>query len=183
MRRLCVFCGSSTGNDLAYIAAARELAGALVAAGHGLVYGGAHRGLMGVLADAMLARGGDVIGVIPAYMAEREIAHRRLTQLLVVQNMHERKATMAEHSAAFLALPGGFGTLDELMEAVTWRLLGLHDKPCGLLNTQGYFDPFIGFIDRMTQSGFVREEQAATLRVAYTPAEAIAQLLPPAAAS
>ena len=146
--------------------------------GHGLVYGGAHRGLMGVLADAVLALGGEVIGVIPARMVEHEIAHRGLTQLHVVQTMHERKALMAAHAQAFLALAGGFGTLEELMEVVTWRLLGLHDKPCGLLNTQGYYDPFLTFVECITSAGFARPDQAQVLQVAHSPGAALDQLLP-----
>ena len=167
------------GHDPAFAVAAQTLAEVLVSRGHGLVYGGAHRGLMGVLADAILARGGEVIGVIPERMVEREIAHRGLTTLHVVQTMHERKARMAANADAFLALPGGFGTLEELMEVVTWQLLGLHDKPCGLLNTEGYFDPFLTFIARMTEAGFVRGPQAASLQIACSAAEAVDQLLPP----
>jgi uncharacterized protein (TIGR00730 family) len=176
MQRICVFCGSSSGDDPIYAAAARELAEALVDQGLGLVYGGAHRGLMGVLADGVLARGGEVIGVIPARMVEREIAHRGLTQLHVVQTMHERKALMAAHADAFLALPGGFGTLEELMEVVTWQQLGLHGKPCGLLNVHGYFDRFIAFIAHMTQAGFVGPAQAAALQIARSPLEALESL-------
>jgi uncharacterized protein (TIGR00730 family) len=176
MQRICVFCGSSSGDDPVYAAATHELAQALVDQGLGLVYGGAHRGLMGVLADGVLARGGEVIGVIPASLAEREIAHGGLTQLHVVQTMHERKASMAAHADAFLALPGGFGTLEELMEVVTWQQLGLHHKPCGLLNVNGYFDPFITFIAHMTQAGFIRPAQAAALQIARSPLEALAQL-------
>jgi uncharacterized protein (TIGR00730 family) len=176
MQRVCVFLGSSIGNDPVYVAAARELAGALVAEGLGLVYGGAQRGLMGVLADSVLALGGEVIGVIPARLVEREIAHRGLTELHVVQTMHERKALMAAHADAFLALPGGFGTLEELTEVLTWQQLGLHDKPCGLLNTQGYFDPFITFIAHMTQAGFVRPAHVEALQIAQSPVQAL-QLL------
>ena len=176
LQRVSVFCGSSTGHDPIYAAAACELAEALVAQGLGLVYGGAQRGLMGVLADAVLALGGEVIGVIPARMVEREIAHRGLTQLHVVQTMHERKALMAALADAFLALPGGFGTLEELTEVLTWQQLGLHDKPCGLLNTQGYFDPFIAFIAHMTQAGFVRPAHVEALQIAESPVQALQQL-------
>lgn len=168
-KRVCVFCGASWGNEPGYAEAARALADALTARGLGLVYGGAKRGLMGVLADRVLERGGEVIGVIPERMVQREIAHLELTQLLVVQTMHERKARMAEHAGAFIALPGGFGTLEELMEVVTWSQLGLHDKPCGLLNHAGYFDHFLAFIAHMQASGFVRAEHTATLRVSATP--------------
>jgi uncharacterized protein (TIGR00730 family) len=177
MKRVCVFCGSSFGVDAAYQEAARGLAEACYARGVGLVYGGARRGLMGVLADRMLELGGEVVGVIPTTLVERELDHRGLTQLHVVDTMHQRKALMATHADAFLALPGGFGTLEELMEVVTWAQLGIHDKPCGILNTQGYFDTFLAFVRHMTQQGFVREQQPAALRVANTPDEALALLL------
>jgi uncharacterized protein (TIGR00730 family) len=173
MKRIAIFCGSSLGNAPIYQAVARDMAEALVAAELGLVYGGAQRGLMGVLADRVLELGGEVIGVIPARMVEHEIAHPHLTQLHVVQTMHERKALMAEHANAFLALPGGFGTLEELTEVVTWQQLGLHNKPCALLNTQGYFDPFIAFITHMTEAGFVRPAHAAAVHVAQTPRDAL----------
>jgi uncharacterized protein (TIGR00730 family) len=178
MRRLCVFCGSSFGTQSAYTAAAVELAEALAAHGVGLVYGGSHGGLMGVLADRVLALGGEVIGVIPSGLVEREMAHRGLTKLHVVATMHERKALMAQHADAFLALPGGFGTLEELMEVVTWRQLGFHAKPIGVLNTAGYYDPFLAFIEHAADQGFVKSEHAAQLVIAPTPLAALDQLWP-----
>ena len=164
------------GNEPAYELAARELAAALCERDLGLVYGGARRGLMGVLADRMLALGGEVIGVIPSRMVEREIAHHGLTELHVVETMHERKALMAAHANAFLALPGGFGTLEELMEVVTWAQLGFHDKPIGVLNTAGYFDPFLAFVRHMTEQGFVAASNAEALRIAHLPEQALALL-------
>jgi uncharacterized protein (TIGR00730 family) len=165
MPRLCVFCGSATGSDPAFARAARELAAAMCERGIGLVYGGSHVGLMGVLADEVLARRGDAIGVIPKFLVDREIAHRGLSQLIVVDSMHERKACMVKHADAFLALPGGFGTLDELMEAQTWRQLGLHDKPIGLLDTAGFYQQLGAFIAHVVASGFVSAEHARAIRI------------------
>lgn len=165
MPRLCVFCGSAFGIDPAFASAARELAAAMGERGVGLVYGGSHVGLMGVLADGVLARGGEVIGVIPKFLVEREIAHRGLSQLIVVDSMHERKACMVKHADAFLALPGGFGTLDELMEVQSWRQLGLHDKPIGLLDTAGFYEQLGAFIDHIVVSGFVSVEHARAIRI------------------
>jgi uncharacterized protein (TIGR00730 family) len=161
--RICVFCGSSDGDRPAYAEAARATGAMLARRGIGIVYGGGRVGLMGTLADAGLAAGGRVIGVIPEMLAAREVAHRSLTQLHVVGSMHERKALMAAHADAFLALPGGFGTLEELFEAVTWRQLGYHEKPCAVLNTQGYFDALERFCDDAFRSGFVREADRAGL--------------------
>ncbi len=155
-RRLCVFCGSSTGVRPAYTSAAVALADAMTAAGVGLVYGGGAVGLMGVIADAMLARGGEAIGVIPRALADREIAHAGLTELHVVRSMHERKARMADLADAFVAMPGGFGTFEEFCEVVTWTQLGLHPKRCGLLNVDGYYDALLAQFDRATADGFVR---------------------------
>lgn len=155
-RRLCVFCGSSTGVRPAYTSAAVALADAMTAAGVGLVYGGGAVGLMGVIADAMLARGGEAIGVIPRALADREIAHAGLTELHVVASMHERKAQMADLADAFVAMPGGFGTFEEFCEVVTWTQLGLHPKRCGLLNVDGYYDALLAQFDRATADGFVR---------------------------
>lgn len=169
MARLCVFCGSSSGDDPKYSEAARTLARALHERGLGLVFGGSDLGLMGVLADSLLALGGEVIGVIPAYMVEREIAHRGLSQLIVVQSMHERKAVMAAHANAFMALPGGFGTLDELMEILTWAQLRLHDKPIGMLDVGGYFAGLFEFIEHMTRTGFVRATDARRLQTGTEP--------------
>jgi uncharacterized protein (TIGR00730 family) len=155
VRRVCVFCGSSPGRDTRYVAAARELARALVARGQGLVFGGGSVGLMGVLADALLAAGGQALGVIPHGLVAREIAHRSLTEMRVVPSMHARKALMAELSDAFVALPGGFGTFEELLEMVTWAQLGIHGKPIGLLNVAGYYDSLIALVDHAVREGFV----------------------------
>jgi uncharacterized protein (TIGR00730 family) len=171
MSRLCVFCGSAFGTDESYVAAARALAQALHARGLGLVYGGAHRGLMGVLADAMLELGGEVIGVIPQNLAEREIAHTGLSELIVVQTMHERKAAMAERADGFMALPGGFGTLDEFFEVVTWAQLGLHHKPLGMLSVAGYFAGLLEFMKHMTRQGFVLPQYSPSILVGTDPRE------------
>ena len=161
--RVCVFCGSSTGVKDAYRAAAMATGHAIVAHGWELVYGGAGRGLMGVLADAALAAGGRVIGVMPKSMVEREVAHHGLTELRIVDTMHQRKAQMAELADAFLALPGGLGTLEELLETWTWAQLGLHDKAFGVVNVAGYFDPLIDMVERMTAEGFIPAGQVQRL--------------------
>ena len=155
MTRVCVFCGSSTGNRAEYRDAAERLARELARRNIGLVFGGGRVGLMGVLADAVLAAGGDVIGVIPHALVAREVAHTRLADLRVVNSMHERKAMMAELSDAFIALPGGFGTFEEFCEVVTWTQLGLHRKRCGLLNVLGFYDPLLGLFDRAVADGFI----------------------------
>jgi uncharacterized protein (TIGR00730 family) len=146
-RSICVFCGSSPGNDPAFQAAAVELGRALVARGYGLVYGGASIGLMGLVADTVLEAGGRAIGVMPDFMVAKEIAHRGLSELKITTSMHERKDVMASLSHGFVALPGGFGTLEEFFEVVTWAQLGLHAKPCGLLNVNGYYDSLLRFFD------------------------------------
>ena len=156
MSRTCVFCGSAQGRSPRYRDTAEHVGRTLAERGIGLVYGGGNVGLMGAVADAAVRAGGEAIGVIPRRLAEREVAHDGLTQLHVVETMHERKALMTELSDAFLTLPGGFGTLDELFEAITWRQLGFHDKPCGLLDVDGYFDGLLAFIDRAVDDGFVR---------------------------
>ncbi len=163
--RLCVFCGSGIGNAGAFLEEVRAVGQLLADEGIGLVYGGARVGLMGVLADAVLARGGEVIGVIPQALVQREIAHPGLTELRVVGNMHERKATMAELADGFVALPGGTGTMEEFFEAWTWGQLGLHGKPCGLLNVAGYYDALLAFIDRAIAAGFLRPHHRAMLVV------------------
>jgi len=155
-KRICVFCGSSPGRRPAFASAAAELGARLARDGIGLVYGGGSVGLMGTVADAALAAGGEVQGVIPNVLSEKEVAHRGLTRLHVVKSMHERKALMAEMSDAFVALPGGFGTLDELFEAIAWGQLGIHRKPIGLLDVEGYFDSLVSFVDRAVEDGFVR---------------------------
>jgi uncharacterized protein (TIGR00730 family) len=155
MKRICVFCGSHVGNEPSYATMAREAAEAIVAAGYGVVYGGGGVGLMNVVADAALAAGGEVIGVIPQALARTEMAHPGLTQLHIVSTMHERKALMEDLSDAFIALPGGFGTMDELCEVLSWRQLRIHDKPIGLLNYRGYYDALLALFDSMVREGFV----------------------------
>jgi len=182
MKRICVFAGSSAGARPEYVAAASELGRVLATRGIGLVYGGARVGLMGAVADAVLAGGGSVIGVIPRALVEKEVAHDGLTELRVVGSMHERKALMAELSDGFVALPGGWGTLEEMFEILTWAQLGLHRKPCGLLNVQGYFDQLLSFLDHTVEQGFVRREYGSLLSVSDAPApllDALAGLRPP----
>src|SRR3990170_4898104 len=156
INRICVFCGSNHGARSAYTDAAQQLGKALVSQGVGLVYGGGSIGLMTVVADAVLEEKGEVIGVIPHALSSKEFAHYGLTELHLVSSMHERKAMMAELSDAFIAMPGGFGTLDEFFEIVTWAQLGLHTKPIGLLNVGGYFDLLLKFIDYMLQERFIK---------------------------
>lgn len=155
VKQVCVFCGSSSGRNPAYAAAAASLGDLLAVHDVTLVFGGGRIGLMGVVADAALAAGGHVVGVIPKAMEDWEVAHRQLTELHVVDSMHERKALMADLADAFIALPGGFGTLDELCEILTWAQLGMHRKPIGLLNIDGYFDLLLAFFDRSTSDRFV----------------------------
>ena len=166
LRCVGVYCGASNGNDGAYRAEAAALGEAIAAAGLTLVYGGASRGLMGALADAALARGGEVIGVLPAVLNGREIAHTGLTSLELVGTMHERKARINELADALIALPGGHGTLDELMEAVTWAQIGLHSKPTILVNTLGYWDGLLQFLDTAVSAGFVQPPDRARLLLA-----------------
>jgi len=170
MKRLCVFCGSSKGNSATCTAAARSLGEALAARNIELVFGGSHVGLMGVVADAVLANGGKATGVLPRFMDDKELAHPRLTKLHVVETMHERKQLMAELAEGFVALPGGFGTLEEIFEAITWQQLHLHARPCGLLNVDGYFDSLIEFLRGAVAGGFVRPAHFEKLIVAATPA-------------
>jgi uncharacterized protein (TIGR00730 family) len=165
MRSICVFCGSSSGASPSYAAAAKALAACAAAQRIQIVYGGASVGIMGVLADSTLAAGGRVVGVIPRALVDREIAHSGLTELQVVGTMHERKARMAELADAFVALPGGLGTLEELFEIWTWGMLGLHDKPYGLLDVDGYYRPLIRFLDHARDEGFVRPSQRDRLVV------------------
>jgi hypothetical protein len=165
LRRICVFCGASTGGNPAYATAARDVGSALARRGIELVYGGGRLGLMGILADAALADGGRVTGVIPAGLVDRELAHRGVTDLRIVDTLHERKATMAELSDGFIALPGGLGTLEELSEVVSWAQLGLHGKPIGLLDVSGYFGPLVAFLDHATAEGFVGQAQRDLLIV------------------
>ena len=156
MHRLCVFCGSSPGADPAFAEATRHIARSAVARGIEVVYGGGNVGLMGVLADAVLDAGGRITGVIPHALVARELAHDRLTALHTVDSMHERKALMARLSDGFVALPGGFGTLEEFAEAVTWTQLGLHTTPCGLLNVAGFYDGLLAFLDHALHQDFLR---------------------------
>lgn len=175
MQAVCVFCGSSTGLDPVYAEAARATGRALADAGLGLVYGGGRVGLMGAIADAALAAGGHVTGVMPKALVDREIAHSGLSALEVVGSMHERKLLMAERSDAFVALPGGAGTLEELFEQWTWAQLGLHAKPCGVLNVRGYFDPLLAMAERMVAEGFMAAPYAEMLVVSREPQELLAR--------
>ena len=184
LRRLCVFCGSSLGATPAYADAARALAGELAGRAIGLVYGGAHVGLMGVVADACRAAGVEVTGVIPAALVEAEVAHTGLDDLRVVGSMHERKALMAELADGFVALPGGFGTLEEFCEVLTWSQLGLHasPKPCGLLDVAGFFTPLLALFDGAVEQGFIRAEHRGLVLGATEPGrllDALAAWEPP----
>jgi uncharacterized protein (TIGR00730 family) len=169
--RICVYAGSNPGTNPAYAEAAAELARLLASRDIGVVYGGGKVGLMGILADSALAAGGEVIGVIPQDLMDREVGHGGVTELHVVASMHERKALMAELSDAFVALPGGIGTLEELIEVYTWSQLGLHDKPMGMLNVAGYYDGLAALLDHAVQEGFLRSQHRAALHTAATPAE------------
>ncbi|HET9553469.1 MAG TPA: TIGR00730 family Rossman fold protein [Anaeromyxobacteraceae bacterium] len=170
MKRICVFCGSSPGNDPRYLEAAKVMGRTLAARKLGLVYGGSSIGLMGAIADAALEAGGEVIGVIPRALQLREIAHGGLTSLHVVPTMHDRKAKMAELAHGFVAMPGGMGTLEELAEVLTWAQLGLHARPCGLLDVAGYYRPLTAFFDQAVTQGFLRPEQRRLLLVEEQPA-------------
>jgi uncharacterized protein (TIGR00730 family) len=174
MRRLCVFCGSKVGANPAYADSARRLGTALAKQGVGLVFGAGHVGLMGVMADAALAAGGEVIGVIPQGLVDLELAHNRLTELRVVATMHQRKALMAELSDAFVALPGGYGTLDESFEILTWAQLGLHAKPVGMWNVAGFFDPLLAWIAQAVREGFISPRYEGLLRVVASVEEVLA---------
>ena len=175
MQRICVYCGSNTGVRSVYADAARELADVLVRHDLELVYGGADKGIMGILADAVLERGGKVHGVIPKMLVEKEIAHQGLTELHVVSSMHARKSMMAALSDAFVAMPGGFGTLEEIIEIITWGQLRFHDKPCGLLNTDGYFDHLLAHFDHASREGFLKSENRAMLLCDAEPAGLVRQ--------
>jgi uncharacterized protein (TIGR00730 family) len=173
VRRVAVYCGSADGNNPAFRGDAVALGEAIAAAGLGLVYGGANVGLMGAVADAALAGGAEVIGVLPEVLVAREIAHTGLTALELTPTMHQRKARMAELADAFLILPGGYGTLEELLEAVTWAQLGLHAKPCILINTAGYWDGLLAFLDTAVAAGFLKQKNRELLRVAANAEEAV----------
>ncbi len=172
--RICVFCGSSDGTDPIYARTAKELGRRIAEKGMGLVYGGATVGLMGILADAALAEGAEVVGVMPNVLMDREIAHRGVTHFHVVKTMHERKALMYEQAEAFIALPGGYGTLDEFIEIVTWALLKIHQKPCILINTSGYYDSFLAFLDHAMSQGFIKPETRKLIQVASDAESALA---------
>ena len=176
MKRLCVFCGSRGGGAPVYAETTRELGRTMARRGLGLVFGGGHVGLMGALADAMLQAGGEVIGVIPQGLVDRELAHQGCTQLHVTRSMHERKAVMADLADAFVALPGGFGTFDETFEMLTWAQLGLHSKPVGLLNVNGYFDALLTFLDHTVREGFIKPAHRQLL-LAATAADALLDAL------
>ncbi len=165
LQRVCVFCGSNPGRSPSHLQAATAFGQALSARGLGLVYGGGAVGLMGALADAVLAAGGEAIGVIPQGLLEREVGHRGLSELHVVDSMHTRKRTMAELSDAFVALPGGLGTLEELFEVLTWAQLGIHAKPCGLLDVGGFYAPLLAVLDHMEREQFIRREHRVLLTV------------------
>jgi uncharacterized protein (TIGR00730 family) len=169
IKRLCVFAGSNAGVRPEYRSAARDLGRLLAARGIGVVYGGARVGLMGVMADAVLAAGGSVTGVMPSALVAKEVAHNGLTDLRVVSSMHERKALMSDLSDGFIALPGGWGTWEEFFEVLTWGQLGLHRKPCGLLNVAGYFDRLLSFVEHSIDEGFVRREHQAMISVSVSP--------------
>lgn len=174
--RVCVFCGSSTGTRPSYVSAAEDLADELVLRGLGLVYGGGQIGLMGAIAKRVLAQGGEVIGVIPETLTQREVALEGASELHVVGSMHERKALMSELSSAFIALPGGFGTLEELFEVTTWAQLGIHEKPFGILDVEGFYQPLMTFLDRALEEGFIRPEYRRMLSYGTTPSELLATL-------
>jgi uncharacterized protein (TIGR00730 family) len=176
MRRICVFCGSSSGNRPEYRAAAEELGAELVRRKIGLVYGGGNVGLMGLIADAVLRADGEVQGVIPEHLMGREVGHKGLTKLHVVRSMHERKALMADLSDAFVALPGGFGTLEEFCEAVTWTQLGLHAKPCGILNVLEYYSPLLAMFDHAVEERFLKTENRALVLARESPADLLQAL-------
>jgi uncharacterized protein (TIGR00730 family) len=168
MKRICVYCGSNSGKRPIYAEAARELAETLVGHDFELVYGGANKGIMGVIADRVLELGGKVHGVIPKMLCEKELAHQGLTELHVVSSMHERKTMMAALSDGFIAMPGGYGTLEEIVEMITWGQLKFHDKPCGLLNVDAYFDHLLKYLDNATAQGFLREENRRMLLCSET---------------
>ena len=172
-KRVAVYCGSADGSDPVFLAEAKALGAAIAEAGLGMVYGGASLGLMGAVADAALAGGAEVVGVLPEILAGSEIAHRGLTRLEMVPTMHERKARIVKLADAFLMLPGGYGTLDEMMEIVTWKQLRLHAKPCILINTANYWDGLLAFLDHAVESGFLKAGNRRLLEVAATAGEAV----------
>jgi uncharacterized protein (TIGR00730 family) len=177
MQRICVFCGSSQGNDPAFVLAAKSLGQALAEKKIGLVYGGGNIGLMGIIADAVINSGGEAIGVIPQALVDKELAHRGITELRIVHSMHERKAVMAELSDGFIALPGGFGTLEEFCEVLTWAQLGLHEKPFGLLNICSFYDHFLQFLDHIVETRLLRPQHRALVLDATNVEDLLARVL------
>jgi hypothetical protein len=177
VRRVAVFCGSANGTNPAFAAEARALGALIAAAGLTLVYGGASAGLMGTVADAALAAGAEVIGVLPTVLMRKEIAHPRLTRLEMVETMHQRKARQVELADAFLVLPGGYGTMDEMVEVVTWAQLGMHTKPCILINTEGYWDGLLAFLDTAVAAGFVKAKNRGLVKVAASAKEAVGMVV------
>ena len=171
MKRICVFCGSSAGSQPEYRACAEELGAELTRRKIGLVYGGGNVGLMGAIADSVLEAGGEAIGVIPEHLMTREIGHNRLTKLHIVHSMHERKALMADLSDAFIALPGAFGTLEEFCEVLTWSQLGLHAKPCGIVNVLGYYTSLLRMLDHAVEERFLKPQNRALVLARETPLE------------
>ena len=177
IRSICVFCGSNSGARPQYADAARELGTLLARQGIGIVYGGGHVGMMGHVADAALAAGGNVVGVIPKHLMRPEVAHQQLDELIVVESMHVRKRTMSERADAFVVLPGGFGTFEEMFEMVTWLQLRLHSKPVGLVNCLGYFDHLLAFLRHATDEGFIRPQHRGLLLVESSPSALIDRML------
>ena len=176
MKRICIFCGSSPGRNPEYLQSARNMARVLLDLNIGLVYGGARVGIMGEIADTMLAGGGEVYGVMPASLVKAEIAHDGLTELRVVESMHDRKFLMAEWSDGFIALPGGIGTLEEIFEALTWTQLGIHNKPCGLLNTAGYYRQLCEFLDHAVDEQFIKPSNRQLLLVDSDPSRLVQRM-------
>ncbi|WP_348696090.1 TIGR00730 family Rossman fold protein [Duganella fentianensis] len=176
MKAICVYCGANPGHDPQYAEAARALGRALVAQNLALVYGGGNVGLMGVIADEVLKHGGEVTGVIPTALVEREVGHNGLTRQFIVKDMHERKAMMASLADGFIAMPGGMGTLEELFEMLTWSQLGIHRKPIGLLNVAGFYDQLAGFIQHASTQGFIRPEHVALMQLEAEPERLLQRL-------
>ena len=176
MKRICVFCGSSAGSQPEYRACAEQLGAELTRRKIALVYGGGNVGLMGAIADSVLEAGGEAVGVIPEHLMSREIGHNRLTKLHIVRSMHERKALMSDLSDAFIALPGGFGTLEEFLEVLTWSQLGLHAKPCGIVNVLGYYTPLLAMLDHAVEERFLKPQNRALVLARDTPAELLKAL-------
>lgn len=174
---LCVFCGSSPGARPEYVAAAQAFGRMMAVEGIQLVYGGGNVGLMGVIADTVLESGGDVVGIIPQSLADKEVAHQQLTTLHVVQSMHERKALMAKLADGFVVLPGGFGTLEEMFEVLTWTQLGFHRKPCGLLNVSGFYDKLTAFLDHCVEERFIKDVHRGLLLNADSPEALLEKLM------